>query len=324
MPQGQGQTDYLDDPKWDQRANATPEQAAEAIAQYEAVELDRLAKSRHYSAGKSGVDQIPADFLLELGYVYTMGGEKYGRDNWKNGTDWHEFYGSAQRHMLAFWGKGESMNPEDGGRHHLAHAVWNMIALWFYEEHGRGNDDRDRFTGREMTVSDLVALLQQRSAEPEPDPFFDPDPPVFEPATEDVAEPPALPSSPEDVRDDADAAAPIQEPALPPILCFCGEGGEAGHAPHLARYNFTTMPVDGNGEPVPEMYVVLPGGHTAWLGTPAPTASDSTEPSCFCGVPAEPHPQHLFNFSPFDTEETWLRKAKPYIVTAEGENKWLD
>ncbi len=98
-------------------------------------------KTWHYSAGKPGVDQIPPEMLLALGRVYTYGERKYARDNWKKGTDWHEFYGSALRHLLAFW-SGEWDDPESGCEH-LAHAIWNCTTLMYYANRGLGRDTRN-------------------------------------------------------------------------------------------------------------------------------------------------------------------------------------
>lgn len=98
-------------------------------------------KALHFSDGKPGVDQIPAEVLLELGQVYTYGMQKYHRDNWKQGNDWHEFYGSALRHLLAFQ-SGEDIDPESG-LPHLVHAAWNCITLRWYQLAGVGQDTRD-------------------------------------------------------------------------------------------------------------------------------------------------------------------------------------
>jgi len=97
-------------------------------------------RALHFSEGKSGVDQIPSEVLLEWGKVFTYGEQKYGRDNWRQGNDWHEFYGSALRHIFAFWG-GEDIDPESG-MPHLAQAIWNLGALRFFQLHGLGEDDR--------------------------------------------------------------------------------------------------------------------------------------------------------------------------------------
>ncbi len=97
-------------------------------------------RALHFSEGKSGVDQIPAEVLLEWGDVFTHGETKYGRNNWLQGNDWHEFYGSALRHMLKMW-KGEDIDPPSG-LPNLTMAIWNLGALRFFQIHGLGEDDR--------------------------------------------------------------------------------------------------------------------------------------------------------------------------------------
>lgn len=98
------------------------------------------AKAAHFSSDKSGVDQIPPEVLLEWGDVFTYGEKKYARNNWLKGTDWHEFAGSALRHLLR-WQMGEDIDPETG-LPHLAHALWNVGALRAYQIRGLGTDDR--------------------------------------------------------------------------------------------------------------------------------------------------------------------------------------
>lgn len=111
----------------------------------------------HYSAGKSGVDQIPPDFLYAVGEVFTYGANKYKRDNWKLGIMWSEIYGSALRHLLRFW-RGEWLDDESG-LPHLAHLVANAAFLFYYYTRGKGEDNRDLFDeekadGQEVAESD--------------------------------------------------------------------------------------------------------------------------------------------------------------------------
>lgn len=96
--------------------------------------------AEHFSANKLALDQIPVEMLQALAAVYQFGEMKYARDNWKRGTDWHEFYGSALRHIVSFW-SGQSIDPESN-LPHLAHAIWNLTTLMYYENHGVGTDDR--------------------------------------------------------------------------------------------------------------------------------------------------------------------------------------
>lgn len=115
-------------------------------------------RALHFSEGKSGVDQIPPEVLLEWGQVFTYGETKYFRDNWKRGNHWFEFYGSALRHILAFW-QGEDIDPESG-LHHLAHAIWNLGTLRYYQLHGLGEDDR---TPEEVNNAQATEQRQVRS-----------------------------------------------------------------------------------------------------------------------------------------------------------------
>ena len=106
------------------------------------VDADESAakKALHFSEGKYGLDQIPPEILIEYARVFDYGAEKYARDNWRAGTDWHQFYGSALRHIYKWW-LGEDIDPETG-LPHLAHALWNVACLRYYQIHGIGNDDR--------------------------------------------------------------------------------------------------------------------------------------------------------------------------------------
>ena len=114
--------------------------------------------AKHFSEGKSGVDQIPPQVLLELGRVYAMGEQKYGRDNWRQGTAWHEFYGSALRHILR-WQSGEDLDDESG-LPHLSHAIWNLVALQHFQMNGIGTDDRYGAGPSRAEVSDAMAKVR--------------------------------------------------------------------------------------------------------------------------------------------------------------------
>jgi hypothetical protein len=102
--------------------------------------VEKDGGAMHFSADKPGVDQVPPELLIEWGDVFTYGEKKYARDNWKRGTNWHEFYGSALRHLYRWW-NGEDVDPETG-LPHLAHALWNVGALRYYQIHDLGTDNR--------------------------------------------------------------------------------------------------------------------------------------------------------------------------------------
>lgn len=65
--------------------------------------------------------------LRRLAETFAEGYAKYGADNWKKGFPASELYNHAREHMLNWIGGDKS---ED----HLAHAVWNLMALMWQEE----------------------------------------------------------------------------------------------------------------------------------------------------------------------------------------------
>ena len=84
-------------------------------------------------AGKSRVDLIPPEVLLELGELYAMGAAKYADDNWKLGMEYNRVYGALLRHLYKWWG-GEEFDQVDG-QHHLQSVIWCAIALRYYTKH---------------------------------------------------------------------------------------------------------------------------------------------------------------------------------------------
>lgn len=142
-----------------------------------------MEKAKHFDTGKIGVDQIPPEMLLELGRIYSYGEKKYGRDNWKGGMDWSQVYGSAMRHILSFWdgqdldlcddsndcaGEGAEYCPKHSRLPHLAHAIWNITTLMYYQNHSVGTDNRDNVSIPEepeydqaLIDAELLRLLGQ-------------------------------------------------------------------------------------------------------------------------------------------------------------------
>lgn len=86
----------------------------------------QAAKADHGKA--RGFRMLPPDTLAELAEIYTYGCQKYERDSWRNVPDAVErYYDAMERHLGAF-NKGEVIDPESGKRH-LAHALWNLVAV---------------------------------------------------------------------------------------------------------------------------------------------------------------------------------------------------
>lgn len=120
--------------------------------------LDKDAAIRkggaRFDSGKTRVDLIPADILLELGEIYRMGAEKYDATNWRKGMPWTKVYGPLQRHLLKAWVGLERDDPESG-RHHIYHALWNCVALAYYMTH----PEYARFDNR-MDNQDFVNMSE--------------------------------------------------------------------------------------------------------------------------------------------------------------------
>lgn len=84
-------------------------------------------------AGKSRVDLIPPDVLIELGNLYAMGAAKYADDNWKIGMEYKRVYAAMLRHAFKWW-SGEEFDQTDG-QHHLDSVIWCGVALRYYMLH---------------------------------------------------------------------------------------------------------------------------------------------------------------------------------------------
>lgn len=82
---------------------------------------------------------VPSDWLWALAEHYGKGALKYARKNWQRGYAWHLSCDAHDRHYHA-WRMGERDDPETGS-HHLLAAAWHLIALWWFEKHGKGTDD---------------------------------------------------------------------------------------------------------------------------------------------------------------------------------------
>ena len=61
--------------------------------------------------------------------VMEHGAAKYGDDNWKKGGKPDEEYLDAMARHIDMFLQGEH-HAQDSGCHHLAHAVWNLCALF--------------------------------------------------------------------------------------------------------------------------------------------------------------------------------------------------
>ena len=79
--------------------------------------------------------------IAEVANVCETGAEKYARHNWKQGMPFTEIQDSLLRHLLAF-NAGEDTDAESGCLH-MAHVMWNAMALIEGYENHPEFDDRD-------------------------------------------------------------------------------------------------------------------------------------------------------------------------------------
>lgn len=96
--------------------------------------------------GKSRIDLIPAEVIIELGNLYAMGAEKYADDNWKIGMGFNRVYAAMQRHANKWWA-GEELDQADG-QHHLDSVIWCAMALRYYMLH---YDKYEQFDSRKIS-----------------------------------------------------------------------------------------------------------------------------------------------------------------------------
>lgn len=89
-----------------------------------------------FDEGKTRVDLIPADALLEVGKVYLMGSSKYAERNWERGMKYSKVLGPLLRHLYK-WMMGADRD-EESGELHLSHVAFGSLALLSYELRGIG------------------------------------------------------------------------------------------------------------------------------------------------------------------------------------------
>lgn len=95
-----------------------------------------------HDENKVRYDLIPHDAMHEIARVLTFGAERYGDRNWEKGIKYGRLYAASQRHLTSFW-RGNKINHEDFGLHHLAHAATCILMLLSHDLNGMQHmDDR--------------------------------------------------------------------------------------------------------------------------------------------------------------------------------------
>lgn len=136
-----------------------------AKSQKDVVSPESLREGYKADEDKVRLDLIPAEVLIALGALYTMGAKKYADNNWRKGLRYGQCYAAMQRHALAFW-NGENIDPD--GQHHLTSVAWNALTLLYFELH---KDEYGQFDDRWTTKYPKALTLDNEL--PIPKPFFE-------------------------------------------------------------------------------------------------------------------------------------------------------
>ena len=105
--------------------------------------------------GKLRWELLPLAEIEDIVKVYHAGAEKYGPNKWQDLPDGFERYrAAANRHIMQYM-KGEKIDKETGC-YHLAQAAWNMIAMLYYDKHGKGKDFSKLKTERFIEKASIV------------------------------------------------------------------------------------------------------------------------------------------------------------------------
>lgn len=97
-----------------------------------------------FNSGKRNWHLLPYDALGALVDVFDYGATKYADRNWERGQRYSICYSALLRHLTKWWA-GET-HDEESGCLHLAHVVWNALALLTFEIRGMSAcDDRPKY-----------------------------------------------------------------------------------------------------------------------------------------------------------------------------------
>lgn len=86
-----------------------------------------MEPAKRYNKGKTMIGLVTPEFTEGLAKVLTMGAEKYGKDNWRQGLKTRDIIDSLERHILEIK-KGVDLD-EESGLPHWAHAAANLMFL---------------------------------------------------------------------------------------------------------------------------------------------------------------------------------------------------
>lgn len=101
---------------------------------YQTKQVDHPLK---FDEGKPQPTLVHPEMITGLARIFEYGLTKYSRNSWMNFTAEQAascLPDSALRHLFA-WLQGERIDQESG-RHHLLHAAWNLLVMWWHDTRG--------------------------------------------------------------------------------------------------------------------------------------------------------------------------------------------
>lgn len=92
-------------------------------------------QAKRYNSGKPELHYLDVwgDALGEVCQVCMKGAEKYERGNYLLGQPYSQLLSAAYRHISKFGDYRRPDHDDESGRHHIAHAIWNLLQLLQHE-----------------------------------------------------------------------------------------------------------------------------------------------------------------------------------------------
>lgn len=100
------------------------------------------SKGTKFDQNKPPISWIPAEALIGCALALKYGGQKYGRDNYKQGIEYTRLADACLRHLVAYLNN-ENTDPESG-LSHLDHLLASASMLKYMSINKPEMDDRSR------------------------------------------------------------------------------------------------------------------------------------------------------------------------------------
>lgn len=90
-----------------------------------------MTNAKRHNEGKPELHYLDTWFhaLCEVAQVCQDGSKKYSRGNYLLGQDYSQLLSAAGRHQGKFGNHQLPDRDAETGRHHIAHAIWNLLQL---------------------------------------------------------------------------------------------------------------------------------------------------------------------------------------------------